>query len=124
MEYSVVFSEEDAIVQVTILSRATEKDHFAAMNEVFKLCREHSCSSILVDLREMNSQAFSTFECFTFGKIFAERSPHFWLAHVLPADSETRNDVKFTSTVEANRGKSTGEFATVEEARQWLLEAR
>jgi len=39
-------------------------------------------------------------------------------------DLRSRGDVRFTSTVEINRGRSAREFDSIEEARRWLLEWR
>jgi len=60
--------------------------------------------------------------CFIFGESVAYTLPTVLIAHVLPTDAKSREDVRFTSTVEANRGRSTGEFETIKEARKWLLE--
>ncbi|MBN2437201.1 MAG: hypothetical protein JXL20_01220 [Deltaproteobacteria bacterium] len=120
MPYSVSFAEE-GFVLVVVSSPCTRDDHYSAMNQAVTLTERHVCSSLLVDLRELSTEAFSTTGCFTFGKKLAETTTHLKIAHVLPSDAKSSQDVRFTSTVEANRGKTTGEFSTVEEARQWLL---
>jgi hypothetical protein len=60
--------------------------------------------------------------CFSFGEKVADSMRHLRLAHVLPGDDKSKADVRFTSTVEANRGILSREFDTVEKAQQWLLE--
>jgi len=60
--------------------------------------------------------------CFSFGESLAASPLHLRVAHVLPEDARSAGDVRFTSTVVANRGMPTGEFKSIEEARRWLLE--
>ncbi len=120
MPYSVSFDEE-GFVLVVVSSPSTRDDHYLALDQAVTLGERHVCSSLLVDLREIDPEAFSTMSCFAFGQKLAERTKHLKIAHVLPSDTRSSEDVRFTSTVEANRGKTTGEFNTLEEARQWLL---
>jgi hypothetical protein len=122
MPYTVAFSEKDGIVYVRISGATSKEDHYAARDEAFRLCQQHGCARLLVDLRELDTSEFSTTRCFAFGESTARTPPYARIAHVLPPSGKSRADVRFTSTVEANRGKPTGEFETTEEARRWLLE--
>jgi hypothetical protein len=124
MPYAVSFDDKDGIVYVTITEPAVKDDHYAARDEAFQLCQNHSCSRLLVDLHNLDARAITTTRCFIFGEALAKSPLHLRIAHVLPIDVESAAKVKFTSTVEANRGKSTGEFKTIEEARRWLLANR
>ena len=121
MPYSVSFDDKDGIVYVTISGPAVKDDHYAARDESFKLCQDNVCSRLLVDLRELDASAFSSMGCFTFGEALAKSPLRLRIAHVLPTDTKSAAQVIFTSTIEANRGKSTGVFKTTEEAIQWLL---
>lgn len=121
MPYAVTYNQADAIVNVQVSGAATKADHYAARDEALRLCQAHKCTKILVDLRALDTHAISTMGCFTFGESLARTSPVVWIAHVLPSEARAREDVRFTSTVESNRGKPTGEFETLEEARAWLL---
>jgi hypothetical protein len=119
MAYTV--SLEEGLVLVSVASPCTKDDHYAALDQALALCEQHKCSRLLVDLRNLSAETFSTFGCFTFGRNVAERTRYLKIAHVLPSERRSKENVIFTSTVEANRGKTTGEFATIEEAKVWLL---
>ncbi|UCE59245.1 MAG: hypothetical protein JSU63_17595 [Phycisphaerales bacterium] len=123
MPYNVDFDETDRIVIVQVSGAASRDDHHRARDEAWRLCRENGCSKALIDLRELNTSRASTLSCFTFGESVSQTAPNVRLAHVLPTDVKSKNDVKFTSTVEANRGLATGEFDSIEEAKRWLLGA-
>ena len=119
--YSVSFDEEAGVVTVRVVGAATHKDHCMAREEALDLCRAKGCSRLLVDLRELSTERSSTMTCFSFGESLARAPQRLRLAHVLPKDLESRRDVKFTSTVEANRGMTSREFDSIEEAGEWLL---
>ena len=120
MPYTVSFDKE-GFVFVAVSSPCTKDDHYAAMDQALTLCEQHKCSVMLIDLRKLNTEAFSTTGCFRFGQTLVKRTKQLKIAHILPTDAMSRGDVRFTSTVEANRGETTGEFKTVEEAKEWLL---
>lgn len=122
--YMVSFDEDTGIIIVRVIGNATHEDHCAARDEAIQLCLSNKCSNLLVDLRELSTERSSTMTCFAFGESLAEKSQHFRIAHVLPRDVKSVEDVKFTSTVEANRGIITEEFENIEEARRWLLAER
>ena len=119
MSFTVSF-EKEGCVFVSITSPCTIQDHYSALERALELCSQHANSRILVDLRSM-TESFSTVGCFNFGQKLAEQPKYLRIAHVLPHKLQVKEDVKFTSTVEANRGKSTAEFETLEEAKEWLL---
>lgn len=121
MPYEVSFDESDGIVSVRVSGTASKDDHFAAREKAFRLCKKHGCMKVVVDLRELNTEGLSTAGCFSFGEAVAEALPSVRLAHVMPALARARADVRFTSTVESNRGSATREFDTLGEARAWLL---
>lgn len=120
MPYKVSFDKSDGIVSVIVSGIATKEDHYAARDEAFKLCRGKKCSKVLIDLRDLHAENYSTMECFTFGESVVLKAPSVRLAHVLPKNIESREQTRFTSNVEANRGLHTNEFTTIEEARDWL----
>jgi hypothetical protein len=120
MPYSASFQDE-GFVQVSVSSPCTKEDHYTVLEQALALCEEHQCSLLLVDLRDLDTAGYSTFACFSFGETLANRSRHLKIAHVLPSDAASKRDVQFTSNVEANRGKTTGDFETVAEAKAWLL---
>jgi len=119
--FSVSLDQNGDIVIVRVVGDAAHEDHCAAMDEAVRLCREHKCSRLLVDLRELSTVRSSTMSCYSFGEALAGAPLPLRVAHVLPADDKSAEDVRFTSTVVANRGKPTGEFKSIEEARRWLL---
>ncbi|MCU0639975.1 MAG: hypothetical protein MUF59_08910 [Candidatus Krumholzibacteria bacterium] len=119
--YSVRFDEDWGIVVVRVVGNAAHEDHCAAQQEAVRLCLEHKCSYLLVDLRDLSTRLSSTMSCFSFGESLASAPLHLRVAHVLPQDARSAGDVRFTSTVVANRGMPTGEFKSIEEARRWLL---
>ena len=123
MPYEVSFDEDQGIVNVRVSGTATRDDHYGARDEAFWLCQQNGCSKLLVDLRELDTSGISTTGCFTFGVALSKTAPEVRIAHVMPANDKSSEDVEFTSSVAANRGKSTGEFKTVEEARKWLNES-
>lgn len=120
MPYSVSFQEE-GFVLATVASPCSEADHYAAMEGALALCARHDCSRLLVDLHDLNTESLTTIGCFRFGSGLAERAKHIRIAHVLPSEARSKDDVSFTSTVEANRGITTAEFETYEEAKDWLV---
>ncbi len=126
MPYKVSYDEENRIVLVRVFGKATHEEHLSAQREAFRLCRENNCSRMLVDLLKLNTEKSSTPGCFDFGESLArgDISPATRIAHVLPKDdSKSIEDVRFTATVAANRGRITGLFDSIEQAKQWLLDS-
>ena len=121
MPYRVAFDEADGIVYVTYSGKVAKKDHLAAWAAAAQSCAEHACSRLLVDFHDLSVNTLSTMDCYSFGKMVAQSAQFLNIAHVFPKDPKACENVRFASTVEANRGKKTREFATVEEARKWLL---
>jgi hypothetical protein len=119
--YSVSFDEERQIIRVRVIGSATHADHCAALDEAVTLCERNRCSKLLVDLRELSTELSSTMNCFDFGELLARTPQYLHIAHVLPADTSSAEDVSFISNVEANRGKETREFHSIQQAEQWLL---
>jgi hypothetical protein len=120
MPYRVSYDEENAIILVTFSSPAVKEDHYAALEAALQLCREPGCSKLLVDFCNLVTSNLSTMESFAIAETIARAAPHLMIAHVLPQNAKALENVRFASDVEANRGKSTGEFETVEQARNWL----
>lgn len=120
--YSVSFSEHMGIVIVQIAGDPTHKNCCDARDKAVQICLENHCSKILVDLREMTTDKISLTSCFIFAEELSKKNLCLFIAHVLPRDIKSREDVRFASSVESNRGLSTGEFYNIEEARQWLLQ--
>ena len=120
MTYTVLF-EREGFVSVSVSSPCTREDHYAALRQAVSLCQEHDCKRLLVDLHGLNTETFSIIGCFSFGETLAKSLDYLKIAHVLPVDSKARENVQFTSTVAANRGKLTADFEAIEEANCWLL---
>ncbi|MBN1305197.1 MAG: hypothetical protein JXA13_12245 [Anaerolineales bacterium] len=121
MPYTVSFDEKDNVIGVRVSGDATREQHYAALNEALQLCQQNRCGRLIVDLRALDTTHFSITGCFTFGESLSEKPALLKIAHVMPTDKKAREDVRFVSTVEANRGVLTSEFETVEDAREWLL---
>jgi hypothetical protein len=123
MSYKVSYDEPNNIVLVQVSGKATHEEHLSAQKEAFRLCKANKCSVMLVDLLNLNTEKASVAGCYEFGESLAQAdiSPATRIAHVLPTDPKTVEDVKFTTTVASNRGRITGLFNTLDEAKQWLL---
>lgn len=122
MPYRAYYNNNDNIVIVRVSDTATIDDHLAAREQALKLCKENKCLQIIVDLSSLEINNMSIMECFTFGESFAKPFISLQIAHVMPRNAKSREDVRLASTVESNRGNFTREFETFEEARKWLLE--
>jgi len=125
MPYKVSYDEQNHIVLVQVSGKATHEEHLSAQKEAFRLCKENKCSAMLVDLLNLNTEKSSVTGCYEFGESLAQGnvSPVTRIAHVMPKDSKSIEDVQFTTTVAANRGRITGLFKTLEQAKQWLLDS-
>jgi hypothetical protein len=119
--YAASFDEEANVVRVRVTGSATHEDHCAVRDEAIKLCETNGCLKLLIDLRKLCTERSSTMSCFSFGENLAKIPLRIRIAHVLPTDAKSAEDVRFTSSVESNRGKITGEFHNIQEAEQWLL---
>jgi hypothetical protein len=75
MPYAVSFNDEDGIVYVTVSGHTVKDDHYAVRDEAFRLCREHACSKLLVDLRDFDASEFSITRIFAFGEALANHPP-------------------------------------------------
>ena len=121
MPLQVTFDPAAEIIQVCSSGEVQKSDHLAAWNSAVLLSQEQRCHKLLVDLRNLSFGTFTIAECFSFGEMVAASPDIDFIAHVLPSREEARENVHFASNVEANRGKTTEAFETVEEARNWLL---
>ena len=121
MPYRVAFDKADGIVYVTYSGTVSKEEHLAAWTAAAQSCAEHACDRLLVDFHDLSVNTLSTMDCYSFGKMVAQSAPFLNIAHVLPKYPKACENVQFASDVEANRGKKTGVFVTVEEARKWLL---
>jgi hypothetical protein len=120
--YKVFFDEKNRVVMVRVFGEATHKVHCAALEEAAQMCGEKNCLKILVDLRDLNTVKSSTMQCYSFGEALAEKLRGLCLALVLPRGTKSSEDVRFASTVGANRGVVTGEFQDMDDALAWLEE--
>lgn len=119
--YSISFEKDMGIVKAIVSGKPSHEDHCTLRDEVIRLCQHNQCSKLLVDLSELNTERSSTVDCFSFGKSLPLLSPGLRIAHVLPIDAKSKEDVRFTSTVEANRGVICREFEDIVEAMKWIL---
>jgi len=122
MPWTVSFDESNGIINACVSGTTTIKDHYGVLDEVLELCHKNGCLRLLIDLREWAYSRLGTIACFNFGRSVARMSPDLRIAHVMPKDAQSRDDVYFACTVEANRGVRAREFETLEEATQWLLD--
>jgi len=122
MPYNVSFDKKSDVVQIQVFGVDKVEDHYAALDEGLQLCRKNKCSKLLVDLRTLDIKIRGSFGCFLFAKSVAEKAPGIKIAHVLPSETSTRNDINFISTVESTQGGYSREFESVEEALNWLRE--
>jgi len=120
MSYQIFFNEKDGIVHVVFSGTATKEDHYSALTAAIKLCDEKKTSKLLVDFSDLNLSNLSTLDCFSFGESVAGIEKEIHIAHVLSRHSKARENIRFASDVEANRGKMTGEFENIEDATTWL----
>lgn len=121
MSFYTSYDSDQGIVTVRFGDRTTRRDHYSARDEALRLCREHDCSLILVDLRNLDTHHYTVAGLFRFGESAAGVLRGLWIAHVLPSDIHSREDVVFTTSVASNRGALMAQFDNVEEATQWLL---
>ena len=119
MPYPVFYNDAEKIVEATISGSSLE-DSVNAREAAARLCAEQKCSALLVDLRERMVPENITLQCFSFGVAVAHDLAGIYIAHVLPTDLKSREDVEFAATVAANRGAITKEFIDINEARKWL----
>ena len=118
--FTVSFDKDGHLVMVRVVGKASHEDHCSARDKAIQLCSDHQCSCLMVDLRDLDTEKSSTLSCLTFGQSMATVSQPLRFALVLPEDAKSAELVTFTSNVIANRGKTTKEFRSIEEAERWL----
>jgi hypothetical protein len=121
MTYSVFVDKDNAVVNVSVSGRASNAEHLAARDEALRMCREGGCLRLLVNLSDLDTAEMSTINWFELGESFARAKPRVAIANILPKNAKSRQDIRFTSTVASNRGLTSREFDTAEEAENWLL---
>jgi hypothetical protein len=126
MSYQVVFDEQLKIVRVRLSGSIPHKEHEAARREAARLCREHGCRKLLVDLVDLTTDKdVSTMTIFDFGTGYQKAGLEIgtYIGHVMPTNPKAMEDVDFTTTVALNRGGFIiRNFKTIQEAENWLLE--
>jgi hypothetical protein len=122
MPYTVSYDEKSGVVRIQVFGVDKVDDHYSARDEAFELCKKNKCAKLLVDLSKLDIKSRGTFGCFLFGKSVVKKSPGIKIAHVLPSDVSTRNDIKFIQTAESTQGGCCREFDTINEALHWLIE--
>ncbi|MBN1847991.1 MAG: hypothetical protein JW932_05345 [Deltaproteobacteria bacterium] len=120
MSYQILLHEKDGIVQVTFSEPAIKEDHYAALDSAIQLCNEKKISKLIGDFSNLDSSTLSTMDVFSLGKLLAKAKQVFHIAHVFPKHSKVRENIRFASNVESNRGKITREFENVKDAIIWL----
>jgi hypothetical protein len=124
MPYESAYDEQKALVRIRVYGPAPHQEHEAARIEAVRLCSEHGCKRLLVDLRDLTTEKIvTTLSCFDFGTecqdVALPESTR--SAIVMPTDSEALKDVTFTINVALNRGVIIRSFQSVPEAEAWLL---
>ena len=122
MPYNVSYNKKNGVVRIRVFGVDKVEDHYAAFDEGLELCKKKKCSKLLVDLRKLDIKIRGSFGCFLFAKSVAEKAPGIKIAHVLPLETSTRNDIDFISTVESTQGGCSRKFEGLEEALNWLRE--
>ena len=125
MPYKVSYDEQNKIVVARVFGVATPEDHGSAQEESFRLCREKNSLRVLVDLKDLDTRLSTTLSSFGSGERTAEADiPALTrIAYITPKDPKSAEDLKFATTVAANRGRIIRLFDSAEQAQQWLLEA-
>ena len=124
MPFQVTFDKDNKIVIVKVSDKATKKEHYSALEKALQLCYKKKIKKLLVNLKNLDTKGIvSTVGAFKFGKTLAtdNRLKGVFLAHVLPILPDSSEDIDFISTVASNRGVITKNFASLEEAKNWLL---
>ena len=115
---TIIFDAEHEFVDVRVSVESTREDRSTLRDIALQLCKEKNCSRLLVDLRKMNPSTVSTtMQSCRFGEELAKKSRGIYIAHVLGNDNKTNDKAYFASTVATNRGASTMEFNSIEEAK-------
>ena len=122
MPYNVSYDKKHGVVRIQVFGMDKTEDHYSAFDEGLQLCKKNHCSKLLVDLRKLDINIRGSFGCFLFAKSVVEKSPGIKIAHLLPSDVSTRDDIQFISAVESKQGGCSREFEKMEEALNWLLE--
>jgi hypothetical protein len=127
MPYHVAYDDQAAVVRARVYGPALHPDHKAARAEAARLCREHDCKRLLVDLRDLTTAPdVSTMSCFDFASGYQDAGlpAGTRISHVMPADSKAFGVVDLTTTFALNRGVTIRNFRTLPEAEDWLLERK
>ena len=120
MTYQTIFDEKDGIVRVVFSGSPLKEDHYSALESVIQLCNEKKTSKVLIDFSGLDSSHLSTIDVFSFAEVVAKTKQILRIAHVFPKHLKARENIRFASSVSANRGKITKEFENVEDAVSWL----
>jgi hypothetical protein len=122
MPYTVSYDKKNKVVRIQVFGIDEVDDHYSARDEAFQLCKKNKCAKLLVDLSKLDIKLRGSFGCFLFGKSVIKKSPDIKIAHVLPLDVATRDDIKFIQIAESSQGGYCREFDTVDDALNWLIE--
>ena len=124
MPYQATYEDQTGIVIIRVYGSVPHVEHEAARNDAVRLCNEHHCKRLLVDLRDLAANKdVSITSCFIFGAEYEniEMPPATRIAHVMPTDSIAFDNVDFATTVAVNRGGLLQNFKSIAEAEAWLL---
>lgn len=117
-------SHSDALIKVHVTGNLNEDDVRQLWAAIVEACTSFDCYDIL-GISDLD-RPFSTEDAYNHHQIFTDvgvtrRHRIAWVNR----DPESRNILKFTESVLLNRSKLTGGlFASVDEAKQWLNEAK
>ena len=123
MPYVVETDRDNQTIIARVSGRATHDEHRAAREKAAQSCFDNGFKRLLVDLRNVDTTGVSTPEStFEFGELLAgdARLKNIRIAHLMPKQLLSRIDVDFVASIAEIRGKTTGRFATPEDAMQWL----
>jgi len=123
MPYGILTNEEDGIVVVRVWGNASREEHLSARKSVVDVFKSGGYKRLVVDLSDVDTQGITTPErCREIGRYLAgeEVFKDVRMAHVLPKNFLSSLDIQFVGATAAIRGKSIGEFATLEEAKEWV----
>lgn len=124
MPYEIAPLKTENVVRLRVFGATHLPELDAASSEALAMCRNNRCRKMLVDLKEMETSRFvSTIDWYEFGKRFARQGSRIKLrvAFVAPVEAAALRDVRFISSVIANRGIINRELPHRKMALAWLM---
>ena len=125
MPFKIEVDRQNQIVIARVMGRASQQEHRQAREQAAASCTENHFKKLLVDLRDLDTEAISTAGSLTeYGHLLAadESLKDVYIAHVVPKKDISEIDVDFAITIAEMEGKTSEQFISFEEAREWLIQ--